>query len=97
MNIYDEPKIDCHNHIFDPARFPYNPSAHYAPTGGEIGTAANVERGACAIGITAQELAQQRGIVGLQQQFVDPSPAAWLQHKPGSRVVIGKTDCAILS
>ena len=22
MNIYDEPKIDCHNHILDPARFP---------------------------------------------------------------------------
>ena len=65
--------------------------------GGEIGTAANVERGACAIGITAQELAQQRGIVTLQQQFVDPSPATWLQHKPGSRIVMGKTDCAVLA
>ena len=40
MNIYDEPKIDCHNHIFDPARFPYGADAFYRPAGHEIGTAA---------------------------------------------------------
>jgi predicted TIM-barrel fold metal-dependent hydrolase len=40
MTIYDEPKIDCHNHIFDPARFPYPEDAFYRPTGPELGTAA---------------------------------------------------------
>ena len=39
MSIFDEAKIDCHNHIFDPARFPYRADAVYRPSGQEIGTA----------------------------------------------------------
>lgn len=38
MNIFDEPKIDCHNHIFDPVRFPYAEGIAYKPTGHEIST-----------------------------------------------------------
>jgi len=38
VNIFDEPKIDCHNHLFDPARFPYHPDAPYAPSGQEVAT-----------------------------------------------------------
>lgn len=38
MNIFDEPKIDCHNHLFDPARFAYHPDAPYAPSGQEVAT-----------------------------------------------------------
>lgn len=38
--IFDEPKIDCHVHVLDPARFPYGANTHYAPTGQEIGTPA---------------------------------------------------------
>jgi predicted TIM-barrel fold metal-dependent hydrolase len=40
VSIFDEPKIDCHNHVFDPRRFPYAAGATYLPTGQEIGTAA---------------------------------------------------------
>jgi predicted TIM-barrel fold metal-dependent hydrolase len=36
------PRIDCHVHVFDPERFPYAPDATYRPTGGEIGTAAQL-------------------------------------------------------
>ncbi|MGJ9383796.1 amidohydrolase family protein [Salipaludibacillus sp. CF4.18] len=39
MNIFDEPKIDCHNHIFDPERFPYADDVFYRPSGQEISTA----------------------------------------------------------
>lgn len=39
MSIYDEPKIDCHNHLLDPAHFPYNPDAWYHPVENEQGTA----------------------------------------------------------
>jgi predicted TIM-barrel fold metal-dependent hydrolase len=39
MNIYDEPKIDCHNHVLDPARFPYAADTAYRPAGQEIGSA----------------------------------------------------------
>jgi predicted TIM-barrel fold metal-dependent hydrolase len=40
MTIFDEEKIDCHNHIFDPARFPYRDDTGYRPSMQEIGTAA---------------------------------------------------------
>jgi predicted TIM-barrel fold metal-dependent hydrolase len=40
IRIFDEPKIDCHAHVLDPARFPYRADTHYAPTGQEIGTPA---------------------------------------------------------
>jgi predicted TIM-barrel fold metal-dependent hydrolase len=39
MSIFDEPKIDCHNHVFDPAAFPYVPDTAYRPAGQEIATA----------------------------------------------------------
>jgi predicted TIM-barrel fold metal-dependent hydrolase len=40
MNIFDEPKIDCHAHVIDPANFPYAKDVSYKPGGQEIGTAA---------------------------------------------------------
>jgi predicted TIM-barrel fold metal-dependent hydrolase len=39
MPIFEEPKIDCHNHIFDPHRFPYAADTHYRPAGQETGSA----------------------------------------------------------
>jgi predicted TIM-barrel fold metal-dependent hydrolase len=39
MSIYDEPKVDCHCHVFDPVRFAYGATTHYRPAGQEIGTA----------------------------------------------------------
>lgn len=41
--IFDEPKIDCHLHVYDPARFPYQANTHYAPAGQEIGTPAGLD------------------------------------------------------
>src|SRR5262245_54072666 len=38
MSISNEPKIDCHCHVFDPARFPYQPDIFYKPAGQEIAT-----------------------------------------------------------
>ena len=37
--IFAEPKIDCHVHVLDPARFPYGANTHYRPAGQETGTA----------------------------------------------------------
>jgi len=36
MGVFDEPKIDCHFHVLDPARFPYAPDVAYRPAGQEI-------------------------------------------------------------
>jgi predicted TIM-barrel fold metal-dependent hydrolase len=38
MNIFDEPKIDCHAHVIDPENFPYSKDIAYKPAGQEIGT-----------------------------------------------------------
>jgi len=38
MSVFGEPKIDCHAHVFDPARFPYGKDIDYKPSGQEIGT-----------------------------------------------------------
>ena len=43
MNLAAEPKIDCHMHMLDPARFPYNPAVAYKPAGQEIGTPAQFD------------------------------------------------------
>ena len=40
MSIFDEAKIDCHCHVFDPARFAYQPGNFYLPAGQERGTPA---------------------------------------------------------
>ena len=39
MSVAGEPKIDCHTHVLDPARFPYSRDIDYKPSGQEIGTA----------------------------------------------------------
>jgi predicted TIM-barrel fold metal-dependent hydrolase len=61
MSLHDEPKIDCHNHVFDPARFPYAVDAAYKPPPHEVGTAkhflrvldAHGVRGALLVGPTS--------------------------------------------
>jgi predicted TIM-barrel fold metal-dependent hydrolase len=40
MDIFSEPKIDCHAHVLDPVRFPYGADIEYKPSGQEIGTTA---------------------------------------------------------
>jgi predicted TIM-barrel fold metal-dependent hydrolase len=34
--------VDCHVHVFDPQRFPYQPDTFYAPAGQELGTPARL-------------------------------------------------------
>jgi predicted TIM-barrel fold metal-dependent hydrolase len=52
MSIYDEPKIDCHCHVFDPVRFQYDAASAYKPAGQELGTAAQFTRVMDAYGVT---------------------------------------------
>ena len=44
MHIFDEPKIDCHAHVIDPANFPYGKDIPYKPSGQEIGTPAQLRQ-----------------------------------------------------
>lgn len=38
FSIYAQPKIDCHCHVLDPARFAYAPDVLYRPAGQETGS-----------------------------------------------------------
>ena len=51
MSVYDEPKIDCHNHVFDPVRFPYGADTPYRPAGQELGTSAQLRNVLAAYGV----------------------------------------------
>ena len=51
MNIFDEPKIDCHNHVLDPRGFSYAADTVYQPGGQEIGTAAQFRAVMAAYGV----------------------------------------------
>ncbi|HET8876783.1 MAG TPA: amidohydrolase family protein, partial [Casimicrobiaceae bacterium] len=39
VTLYDEPKIDCHCHVLDPAGFAYGADTFYRPSGQEVATA----------------------------------------------------------
>ncbi|MEP7031325.1 MAG: amidohydrolase family protein [Pseudolabrys sp.] len=58
MSIFQERKIDCHTHVFDPARFPYGKTIEYHPTGQEIGTAKQLHQVMKTYGVTHSLLVQ---------------------------------------
>ena len=51
MSVFDEEKIDCHCHVFDPIRFPYRDDTAYRPAQQEVGTAAQFVRVMDAYGV----------------------------------------------
>lgn len=56
--IFAEAKIDCHNHVFDPQRFPYQHDTFYRPAGQELGTPAQFENVRAAYGVRHALLVQ---------------------------------------
>ena len=58
MHLFDEPKIDCHAHVLDPANFPYGKDIAYKPAGQEIGTTAQLHQVMKAYGVRHTLLVQ---------------------------------------
>src|SRR5687767_13214524 len=58
MSVFDEPKIDCHNHILDPLRFPYRADTPFRPAGQEIATASQINHVFQAYGVRNALLVQ---------------------------------------
>ena len=79
MTIYDTPKIDCHNHLLDPAHFGYTPDAWYHPVDNEQGTARQLIDLFDAYGIPT--CAGGRPQLGLRQR--QPLPARLLERGDG--------------
>ncbi len=58
MSVFDEPKIDTHCHLFDPARFPYGAGTPYRPAGQEIATLEQMNAVFAAYGVQRALLVQ---------------------------------------
>lgn len=68
MTIFDEPKIDCHNHVFDPERFPYGADNFYKPAGQERGTPAQFIQVLDAYGVRNALLVEPNSGYGLDNR-----------------------------
>lgn len=44
MSIFDEPKLDSHIHVLEPARFPYGAATPYRPAGQEVASFAQFQQ-----------------------------------------------------
>ncbi|HTC12474.1 MAG TPA: amidohydrolase family protein [Acetobacteraceae bacterium] len=58
MSVYDEPKHDCHCHLFDPLRYPYRAETPYRPSGQEIATLEQMNAVFAAYGVQRALLVQ---------------------------------------
>lgn len=70
MDIFNEPKVDCHAHIFDPARFPYQEDNRAHPTGGEIGTVEQLCHVMAAYGVRHAVLVQPNSGYGSDNSYL---------------------------
>lgn len=68
MSIFDEPKIDCHNHVFDPLNFPYVADSFYQPAGQERGTPAQFMQVLDAYGVGHALLVEPNSGYGLDNR-----------------------------
>jgi predicted TIM-barrel fold metal-dependent hydrolase len=58
MHLFDEPKIDCHAHVFDPVNFPYGRHIAYKPAGQELGTTSQLHQVMKSYGVSHALLVQ---------------------------------------
>ncbi|MDH3281494.1 MAG: amidohydrolase family protein [Gammaproteobacteria bacterium] len=70
MSIFDEPKIDCHAHIFDPTRFPYQENNPFHPGGGETGTVEQLGHVMRAYGVRHVLLVQPNSGYGTDNSYL---------------------------
>ncbi|MGI8527169.1 MAG: amidohydrolase family protein [Pseudolabrys sp.] len=70
MSVFDEPKVDCHTHIFDPVRFPYRRDIEYKPAGQEIGTAGQLRQVMKTYGVNHSLLVQPNSGYGSDNSYI---------------------------
>lgn len=68
MHIFDEPKVDCHNHIFDPKNFPYAGDVLYRPSGAELNSASLLTQLCEAYGMAYALIVQPNSGYGLDNR-----------------------------
>lgn len=70
MSLFDDPKIDCHAHIFDPGLYPYQGDNPFHPAAGEIGTVEQLGHLMSAYGIRHVLLVQPNSGYGLDNSYL---------------------------
>ena len=96
MNIFEQPKVDCHNHVLDPMRFAYAPDVAYRPAGQEIGTRVQHDAVMAAYGVRHALVVGPNSGYGLDNRcLLDVLAHAQGRHK-GIAVVSLETDRATL-
>ena len=85
--VFAEPKIDCHVHVLDPARFPYRTDTHYAPLGQELGTPAQLAQVMAAYGTRHALLVGPNSGYGLDNSCMLDTIARYPKRYKGIAVV----------
>ena len=70
MSLFNEPKIDCHAHIFDPLRFPYQKDNQFHPSGGELGTVEDLGHAMRSYGVQHVVLVQPNSGYGPDNSYL---------------------------
>ncbi|WP_127904162.1 amidohydrolase family protein [Solirhodobacter olei] len=87
MSVFDEPKIDCHAHILDPGRFPYDPAIAYHPSGQEIGTVGQMRHMMDCYGIRHTLLVQPNSGYGSDNSYLLSEVSADRSRFRGAAIV----------
>ncbi len=96
MNIFKEPKIDCHTHVFDPVRFPYGKDIEYKPSGQEIGTAAQLRQVMKTYGVGYSLLVQPNSGYGSDNSCMLDAIAHDKDRLKGIAIIDFDADLAVL-
>ena len=96
LTIFEEPKVDCHNHVLDPGRFPYAPDVAYRPSGQEVGTQAQYTQVMDAYGVRHALLVGPNSGYGTDNRCLLDTIAQSAGRYKGIAVVPNDTDGATL-
>jgi predicted TIM-barrel fold metal-dependent hydrolase len=96
MSVFDEPKVDAHCHVLDPARFPYAPGVAYRPAGQEVAPLAQYLQVMDAYGIRHALLVGPNSGYGLDNRCLLDALAQGAGRFKGIAVVPNDIDSAAL-
>lgn len=96
MHIFDEPKIDCHAHVIDPANFPYNKDVAYKPAGQEVGTTAQFRHVMKCFGVKHALLVQPNSGYGSDNSCMLDAIAKGERRFKGIAIVDLNADATVL-
>ena len=96
MNLFEQPKVDCHCHVLDPRNFPFGADIPYHPQGQEIGTSDYFSQVMDAYGVRHALLVGPNSGYGLDNRCLLDAIERGQGRFKGMAVVAPETDLAQL-